>query len=98
MNEKLDTKRLERMCKALGDPYRIKMLEYIKQNPEWTACTAITENFHLAQSTVSHHLKQLVDVDLLLAEKEGRCTKYCINDEAFADYVAYLQCFHKKAK
>jgi len=81
------------MCKALGDPYRIKMLEYIRQNAGWTQCTAITESFNLAQSTVSHHLKQLVDVDLLQSEKEGRCTKYRINDEAFADYVDYLKCF-----
>jgi ArsR family transcriptional regulator len=95
VNSKLDTKRLERMCKALGDPYRIKMLEYIRQNGEWTQCTAITESFNLAQSTVSHHLKQLVDVDLLHSEKEGRCTKYKINDEAFADYVKYLKCFTK---
>ncbi|WP_188931463.1 ArsR/SmtB family transcription factor [Puia dinghuensis] len=93
MNGKLDTRRLERMCKALGDPYRIKMLEYIRQNPEWTQCTAITENFNLAQSTVSHHLKQLVDVDLVVAEKEGRCTKYKINNDAFAEYVEYLKCF-----
>jgi ArsR family transcriptional regulator len=93
VNPKLDSKRLERMCKALGDPYRIKMLEYIRQNPDWTQCTAITESFDLAQSTVSHHLKQLVDVDLLHAEKEGRCTKYKINDQAFAEYVEYLKCF-----
>jgi len=81
------------MCKALGDPYRIKMLEYIRQNAEWTQCTAIVDSFHLAQSTVSHHLKQLVDVDLLHAEKEGRCTRYKINDQAFRDYVDYLRCF-----
>ncbi|HEY4110706.1 metalloregulator ArsR/SmtB family transcription factor [Puia sp.] len=95
MNPKLDTKRLERMCKALGDPYRIKMLEYIRQNPDWTQCTAITESFNLAQSTVSHHLKQLVEVDLLHSEKEGRCTKYKINEEAFSDYVDYLKCFQQ---
>ena len=90
MNEKNDNKRIEKMSKALGDPYRIKMVEAIKKEKDWMPCTAIIEMFGLAQSTVSHHLKQLVDAGLLLSEKEGRCTKYKISEEGFGEYVHFL--------
>jgi len=83
------------MCRALGDPYRIKMVEAIRQRSDWMPCTTIMEMFKLAQSTVSHHLKQLVDADLLHYEREGRCTKYKINKEAFGEYVEYLKSFEK---
>ena len=46
--------------------------------------------FDLAQSTVSHHLKQLVDADLLVAEKDGRTAKYRINKEGLSEYRNFL--------
>lgn len=83
------------MCRALGDPYRIKMMEAIRQEAGWMACTTLIDMFQLAQSTVSHHLKQLVEADLLHYEKDGRCSMYKINKEAFAEYVAFLKDFGK---
>jgi ArsR family transcriptional regulator len=47
----------------------------------------------LAQSTVSHHIKQLVDADLLVAEKDGRNAKYKVNKEVFGAYIAFLAPF-----
>lgn len=81
------------MCKALGDPYRIKMIDAIRREQGWMQCTVIVDMFKLAQSTVSHHLKQLVDADLLHSEKDGRCTRYKINKESFAEYAAFLKSF-----
>ncbi len=93
MNTMIDNRKIEKMSKALGDPYRIKMIEAIRKESDWMQCTALVEMFKLAQSTVSHHLKQLVDADLLFSEKDGRCTKYKINKETFGEYVAYLKGF-----
>lgn len=93
MNKKLDIKRIERISKALGDPYRIKIVEAIKKEQDWTQCTVLLEMLDLAQSTVSHHIKQLVDADLLIAEKEGRNAKYKLNKEIFAEYIRYLSIF-----
>jgi len=91
MNTKIDTRKIEKISKALGDPYRIKIMEAIKKEPDWMQCNTIIEMFNLAQSTVSHHLKQLVDADLLHYEKDGRCSRYKINKEAFGEYVAFLK-------
>ncbi|MBW8683600.1 ArsR/SmtB family transcription factor [Chitinophaga rhizophila] len=93
MNKNADTKRIERISKALGDPYRIRIVEAIRQDGEWTQCNVLLEMLDLAQSTVSHHVKQLVDADLLIAEKEGRNAKYRLNKEAFAAYIEYLSAF-----
>jgi ArsR family transcriptional regulator len=90
MIEKTDIKKVERASKALSDPYRIMMLEAIKKEKDWMQCSAIVSMFELAQSTVSHHMKQLIDADLVIAEKEGRQTKYRINPEGLSDYVSFL--------
>ena len=88
-------KKVERMSKALGDPYRLKIIEAINREEDWMQCTCIIDMFDLAQSTVSHHVKQLVDADLLLAEKEGRHAKYKVNHEAFNEYMKFLGHFGK---
>jgi ArsR family transcriptional regulator, arsenate/arsenite/antimonite-responsive transcriptional repressor len=95
MNTNFDHKKVEKISKALGDPYRIKMMQAIKEEKDWMQCSVITEMFNLAQSTVSHHLKQLVEADLLIAEKEGRHAKYKINKEGVSDYVKFLNRFEK---
>lgn len=93
MNANIDTRKIERMSKALGDTYRIRMMEAIKKENDWMACSRLVEMFDLAQSTVSHHLKQLVDADLLQYEKDGRCTRYKINKEAMDEYMGFLKSF-----
>jgi ArsR family transcriptional regulator len=96
MNANFDDKKLEKISKALGDPYRIKIMQAIKEEKDWLQCQVIKGMFDLAQSTISHHISQLVDADLLHAEKDGRHARYKINKEVFRDYVSYLNDFSKK--
>lgn len=93
MNKKLSLKNVEKISKALGDPYRLKIMEEINKKEDWMQCTCIVEMLDLAQSTVSHHIKQLVDADLLIIEKDGRNVKYTINKEVFTDYIDFLNPF-----
>ncbi len=90
MNTRLDLKKIEKISKALGDPYRLKIMEMIKKQKQCTQCTAIVETIDLAQSTVSHHVKQLVEADLLIAEKDGRNANYQINQEVLDAYIKFL--------
>lgn len=91
----MTSRQKERIAKALGDPYRLKILEAIRKDQEqgWLQCVAIVDMFDLAQSTVSHHLKQLVDADLLIAEKDGRNARYMVNREVFTDYINFLSAY-----
>jgi ArsR family transcriptional regulator len=74
----------------------VKGNRMIKEAWDWLQCQTIKNMFNLAQSTISHHLSQLVDADLLHAEKDGRHTRYKINQEVLGDYVAYLSDFKDK--
>lgn len=89
----MSTKDIERISKALSDPCRLKIMEAIKKQRDWLQCGAILEMSDLSQSTMSHHLKQLVDAELLIAVKEGRNIKYQINNEIFAAYIRFLSPF-----
>src|SRR5258706_14312996 len=93
MNKIIDNKQIEKIAKALGNPYRIKIMQAVKEEKDWLQCQAITQMFNLAQSTISHHINQLVDADLLHAEKDGRHARYKVNKEVFGDYVSYLSDF-----
>jgi ArsR family transcriptional regulator, arsenate/arsenite/antimonite-responsive transcriptional repressor len=90
VHAKTNIKRIERVSKALADPYRIMMLEAIKKQKDWMPCSTIVAMFDLAQSTVSHHMKQLVDADLVILEKEGRTARYKINKEGLSEYLEFL--------
>ena len=90
MNTKLDLKKIEKISKALGDPYRLKIMEMIKKQKDCMQCTAIVETVDLAQSTISHHVKQLVEAELLIVEKEGRNMSYQINKEVLGAYIKFL--------
>ena len=93
MNITLDLKKIEKISKALGDPYRLKIMEMIKRKKDCVQCTSIIEKVDLAQSTISHHVKQLVDAELLIAEKDGRNASYRINQDVLDAYVRYLNLF-----
>lgn len=90
METLLDLKKIERISKALGDLYRLQMMQIISDEKEWMQCQKIIGIFNLSQSTVSHHLKQLVDAELLIAEKNGRHAKYIINEEVCNAYASFV--------
>ena len=94
MNSKLDLKKVEKISKALGDPCRLKMMDMINKQKDPMQCADILEQLdHLAQSTVSHHLKQLVEAELLIPDKDGRSSNYQVNTEVFASYIKFLSSF-----
>lgn len=77
-----DKQRLARMLKALGNPVRFQIVEFLASNQ--TCITAdIVKNTPLAQSTVSQHLKVLVEAGLIQGEIEGPATCYCLNPAGF---------------
>ena len=87
----MDSKKFEKISRALGDPHRLRILEKFRKkcdNPLY--CSEIYDFLDLAQPSVSHHLKQLVDADLLIPEKEGRNIKYNLNQGVLNDYIAFL--------
>jgi ArsR family transcriptional regulator, arsenate/arsenite/antimonite-responsive transcriptional repressor len=75
-----DRQRLVRMLKALGNPVRFRIIEYLATHP--TCMTqAVVLSTPLAQSTVSQHLKVLREAGLIQGEIEGAATCYCLDPQ-----------------
>jgi ArsR family transcriptional regulator len=76
---------------ALGHPVRLKILRYVVQaGPEGAHAGEIQEHVDLAASTLSHHLKRLVDAGLMTTRGEGTFHYYSADYtvlRAMTDYV-----------
>jgi ArsR family transcriptional regulator len=63
---------LARTLRAIAEPARLRLLSLVAAHEGGEACVCeLTEPLGLAQPTVSHHLKVLVDAGLLTREKRG---------------------------
>jgi ArsR family transcriptional regulator len=82
----LSTKQIEKISKALGDTHRLKILQHISKKGGWGQCAEIQEESNLAQPSISHHIKVLLEAGLIEAEKEGRNHKYNLNEKLLKEY------------
>lgn len=83
-------KRLIKVMKALADGTRLQLFKEIANRKQMT-CNEVGELSHLAQPTVSHHLKQLVDAGLLNAEKDGRFVILSVNKEMAEELSKFVK-------
>lgn len=67
-----------KIFKAFCDETRLTVLELL-QSGEKCACVLL-ENVKVEQSTLSHHMKILVESGIVSARKEGKWTHYSINE------------------
>ena len=64
------------IMRALGHPVRLNILRIISRQERGECCCAdVTESLTLAQSTVSQHIKVLLDAGLI--ERKPRGTRNC---------------------
>lgn len=76
--------------KALGDPHRVAILHLLAVVGQPVCVVDIERHIDLAQSTISHHLKSLVEAGVLRREPQGRWSYYSIVDERIAQLAAGL--------
>ncbi|HNT55026.1 MAG TPA: metalloregulator ArsR/SmtB family transcription factor [Anaerolineaceae bacterium] len=75
-----DKIRLAGMLKALGNPIRFQIVEYLAAQ-QVCITNDIVRTLPLAQSTVSQHLKVLREAGLIRGEIDGPATCYCLDPE-----------------
>lgn len=68
---------------ALAHPARIEILQHLA-GVEACCCKEVVERLDLAQSTVSQHLKVLVDAGLVRLTAESRRSRYEVDRDALA--------------
>ena len=70
------------LFRALGDPARVKILNLLANRGEPVCLCNLVEPLGLAQATVSHHLRKLVDAGLLTREERGKWSFFAIDPQA----------------
>jgi ArsR family transcriptional regulator, arsenate/arsenite/antimonite-responsive transcriptional repressor len=76
---------------ALGHPVRLQILRFIVQGgPEGSAAGDIQGHVGLPASTLSHHLKRLVDAELVTSRTEGTYHYYAAAYGALRKLTDYL--------
>jgi predicted transcriptional regulator len=72
--------KIARFAKALGHPVRIAILRHLA-SLETCRFTEISNEFHLANSTISQHLAELKKAGLIQGSIDPPKLQYCINFE-----------------
>ena len=69
---------LARTVKALADPTRLRLVSLVAAHGGEACVCDLTAPVGLAQPTVSHHLKVLVDAGLMTRDKRGVWAYYAL--------------------
>ena len=65
-------------AKVLGHPARIAILQELVDRKS-CVCGELVNEIGLAQATISQHLKELKQANLIIGEVDGTSVCYCIN-------------------
>jgi len=76
---------LGNLCKALGHPARVRLLRILLEKGECISGD-LAEEFSLAQSTVSEHLRILKEAGFIQGTIDGPRRSYCVNGEVLEKF------------
>jgi ArsR family transcriptional regulator, arsenate/arsenite/antimonite-responsive transcriptional repressor len=97
-NTEFFTKRqndIANIMKALAHPARVAIIDYLLKTKN-CICGDIVNVLPLAQPTVSQHLKELKNAELIKGNIEGNAICYCINEKTFLKFKQFLSEFSIK--
>jgi|SRR5215468_10484698 len=67
----MDTAEIAKISKALTDPSRLQIYQFIAAQPDMY-CGQIIEKYRLTPATISHHLRVLTEAGLIECRREGQ--------------------------
>lgn len=73
-----------KIFKALSDEMRLKILQEIAKHEEICVCK-LMEQFAIAQSKLSYHLKLLLEANLIKVKPQGKWNFYSINSSLLTE-------------
>jgi ArsR family transcriptional regulator len=78
------------LCKALGHPVRVRLIKILLAKGECISGD-LAEEFSLAQSTVSEHLRILKDAGLVKGTIDGPKRCYCVNTDKLSYFKSLME-------
>lgn len=92
-----DQKKLARYAKALSNPNRVYVLDFLANNLDKCCYSGdMIDDLPIARSTLSEHLKALKRAGLIQGEIKPPFIKYCINRENWEEAKLMLAEFFKR--
>ncbi len=85
------------LFKALSHPARVAIIEYLL-SVDSCICGDIVNVLPLAQPTVSQHLKELKNANIIKGTIEGTAICYCINEVTLQKFENYFSSISSKLK
>jgi len=70
------------LFKALGDAHRVRIVNLLATAKDAVCVCDLTDFLGLSQTTVSHHMRKLVDAGLLTREQRGVWAYYSLRADA----------------
>ncbi len=86
MKDLHDNSELALYCKALSNPVRIYIVNYLLKKDR-CICGQLVDELPLAQSTVSQHLSILKKSGIIRGEIEGPKTCYCVDKNVLNKFI-----------
>ena len=93
----LEQNEMATLFKALSHPARIAIVDYLL-TVDTCICGDIVNELPLAQPTVSQHLKELKNANIIKGNIEGTAICYCINTETLQKFEDYFSVISSKLK
>jgi len=79
---------MNKAFKALADPTRRQILDLLKTRE--MSAGDIGAHFDMTGASVSHHLKELSNAELVLRERQGQRIMYSLNTTVFEEVLAWF--------
>ena len=81
--------------KALCDESRLRIIDLLRKEDEICACVLLAD-LSISQSTLSHHMKILVESGLVHVRKDGKRMMYSLSSEGAEQAAKLLNRLLKK--
>lgn len=85
----LEHNEMATLFKALAHPARIAIVDYLLK-VDTCICGDIVNELPLAQPTVSQHLKELKNANIIKGNIEGTAICYCLNSDIISKIQEYF--------
>lgn len=78
----MDVSRNARVCKALGDLNRMEIVSILMEGEQ--CASALLNMLMIEQPTLSHHMRILIDAEVVFLRKDGKWSYYMLNKECLS--------------
>jgi ArsR family transcriptional regulator, arsenate/arsenite/antimonite-responsive transcriptional repressor len=87
----LSEAQLRSIAKALSDPKRFELLKQIGAASTALTCTVAQKCLAISAPTLSHHVRELNQAELIEVRREGKFAHLSLNRDVLDAYIRHLQ-------